>query len=464
MCSLICSHHSTTCCCDSYAENDRLKILELEDRKKIQHLLGLTQPVEFEATYFRDPSQPPMVKSIALRDQADLGGPAVAFESGSERGGGGGSSSVAAVGTAVDAKKRRKKPRQLNDMLPSDELTDRERNETLLLTVEALRAQLEDHTRLANEKTAGLLEDRRIREEEARAAAKRDAEKIAELTDSLHSTQDLLYDSTRDYLELKFDQRSRERAWAEEKERLIERIEELKYDLDAQQSELRALASAAEAAHADREQENRLAALTREAGTNAYLPGGRSEVGVGGASGSGKRRPPPSSTHESTVGADASTVDHQESLAEMYREQCIKLEDELCRLKEQRAAAADITTGRSDKLLKRLAVVKSRYEALERRRGLEAEGYKNAIKILRKKLTTVEHQLYRLATQATGDAVDVAMLYDVGVAASRSKRAMGDVNHLKTQIYHLQRDIENGHGARTADRANRSRQGGGGRT
>lgn len=93
-----------------------------------------------------------------------------------------------------------------------------------------------------------------------------------------------------------------------------------------------------------------------------------------------------------------------------------------------------------------------RYEALERRRGLEAEGYKNAIKILRKKLATVEHQLYRLATQATGDAVEVAMLHDVGVAASRAKRAMGDVNHLKSQIYQLQRDIESGHGARSAER------------
>ena len=40
-----------------YAENDRLKILELEDRKKIQHLLGLTAPVERETTYFRQPGQ-----------------------------------------------------------------------------------------------------------------------------------------------------------------------------------------------------------------------------------------------------------------------------------------------------------------------------------------------------------------------------------------------------------------------
>lgn len=40
-----------------YAENDRLKIRELEDRKKIQHLLGLSKTTEPEITYFHH--QPP---------------------------------------------------------------------------------------------------------------------------------------------------------------------------------------------------------------------------------------------------------------------------------------------------------------------------------------------------------------------------------------------------------------------
>ena len=35
-----------------YAENDRLKIRELEDRKRIQHLLSLSHPMKMENTYF----------------------------------------------------------------------------------------------------------------------------------------------------------------------------------------------------------------------------------------------------------------------------------------------------------------------------------------------------------------------------------------------------------------------------
>ena len=44
-----------------YAENDRLKIREVEDRKRIQHLLTLTHPSGGEITYFRKKSQKPVV-------------------------------------------------------------------------------------------------------------------------------------------------------------------------------------------------------------------------------------------------------------------------------------------------------------------------------------------------------------------------------------------------------------------
>jgi coiled-coil domain-containing protein 77 len=48
-------------------------------------------------------------------------------------------------------------------------LAEKDRVETLLLTVEALQAQMEDNARLANEKELALTEDRRVREEEIRA-------------------------------------------------------------------------------------------------------------------------------------------------------------------------------------------------------------------------------------------------------------------------------------------------------
>lgn len=37
-----------------------------------------------------------------------------------------------------------------------------------------------------------------------------------------------------------------------------------------------------------------------------------------------------------------------------------------------------------------------RYEALEKRRGMEVEGFKNDIKLLRQRLKSVEKQLFKV--------------------------------------------------------------------
>lgn len=53
------------------------------------------------------------------------------------------------------------------------------------LQVEALQAQMEEQTRLAKEQVDALLEDRKIKTEEAEAQRQRDQDRIAALTDKL---------------------------------------------------------------------------------------------------------------------------------------------------------------------------------------------------------------------------------------------------------------------------------------
>ena len=48
----------------------------------------------------------------------------------------------------------------------------------------------------------------------------------------LHHTQTLLYDSTRDYLELKYEGRANERIWMAEKDRLLQELDKCKEQLD----------------------------------------------------------------------------------------------------------------------------------------------------------------------------------------------------------------------------------------
>lgn len=49
--------------------------------------------------------------------------------------------------------------------------------------MEALQAQLEEQTRLSKEQVESLLDDRRIRMEEAHVQHQRDQDKVKELTD-----------------------------------------------------------------------------------------------------------------------------------------------------------------------------------------------------------------------------------------------------------------------------------------
>lgn len=51
-------------------------------------------------------------------------------------------------------------------------------NETLLLQIEALQAQLEEQTKLAKEQIESLLEDRRVRIEEYDVQRKRDEDRL----------------------------------------------------------------------------------------------------------------------------------------------------------------------------------------------------------------------------------------------------------------------------------------------
>eukprot|EP00079_Xenopus_tropicalis_P032229 XP_017946000.1 PREDICTED: coiled-coil domain-containing protein 77-like [Xenopus tropicalis] len=84
-------------------------------------------------------------------------------------------------------------------------------------------------------------------------------------------------------------------------------------------------------------------------------------------------------------------------LAEMYREQCVTLEDELGKIREEGDVGREIFKERSDKVAKRLQLMAQRYEALEKRRNMEVEGYKTDIKLLRQRLKDVEKQLFKVS-------------------------------------------------------------------
>ena len=200
-----------------------------------------------------------------------------------------------------------------------------------------------------------LLEDRRVQMEETQAVHDRDTARIKELTDQLHATQDLLYDSTKDYLDLKYEYRAKERQWMSDKDQLLQQLDCCKEQLDVSEGI------------------DPVLGMNFDQGFPARRGGSVKQLQL--------------------------QLKQAQQLADNYREQCINMEEELCKLREEAEASKDLFKQRSDKMSKRLGLMNSRYESLEKRRALEIEGYKNDIKLLRQRLKEVEKQLYKVCVR-----------------------------------------------------------------
>ncbi|XP_046889919.1 coiled-coil domain-containing protein 77 [Hypomesus transpacificus] len=368
-----------------YAENDRLKIRELEDRKKIQHLLALVGPDPGEITYFhRDPPHKVIVAQKKLETKVQ--DPHRTAKS--------------RVGSIKEGKRRARSEEGMN----GDSEQYRKDNQTLLLQVEALQAQMEEQTRLSKEQVESLLEDRRIHVEEGQVQHQRDQDRITALTDKLQRTQNLLYESTRDFLKLKFDSRANEKSWMVEKDCLLR-------ELDQNQDRL------------------------REARVGRDHPGFSTTTLL-----LAQPLPDTEQVFREELKSMQEELKQAHRLAEMYREQCVTLETDLAQIREEGDVGREIFKGRSDKMAKRLQMMTQRYEALEKRRVMEVEGFKTDIKHLRQKLKDVEKQLFKV-TLNVGPNQDLAILHEVRQTNARTKKVQGELKTLKAKIYGLENDL-----------------------
>ncbi|NXL94021.1 CCD77 protein, partial [Alectura lathami] len=367
-----------------YAENDRLKIRELEDRKKIQHLLALVGTDVGEVTYFHK-ELPHKASSVTVLQRP-------AKSRGSHEG-----NDTSRTGTKKSTSKRGTK----GEIPESPERYQRE-NQTLLLQVEALQAQIEEQTRLSKEQLEALLEDRRIRMEEAQVQHQRDQDKIKTLTDTLHKTQNLLYESTRDFLQLKFDARANEKAWVVEKDALLRKL-----DRDSDQL------------------------ISREPGREKKQRDTKKMLQADHEAGK---------LHSREIKSLQEQLTQEQQLSNMYREQVINLESELARICEERDVGRELFKERSEKMGKRLKLVTQRYEALEKRRNMEVEGFKNDMKQLRQKLKDVEKQLFKV-TLNIGPDQDLAILHEIRHGNRLTRKIQGELKHLKAKIYGLENKL-----------------------
>ncbi|XP_050413769.1 coiled-coil domain-containing protein 77 isoform X1 [Patella vulgata] len=371
-----------------YAENDRLKIRELEDKKKIQQLLALGGggAGDSEITYFiKEPPAKAIIPQKIPRKNNHI------------------------REESKSAKKSSKSHLPLNDrrqsMSPEPEKRYQHDNEMLTLQIESLQSQLSEQTKLAKEQYEALLEDRRVKEEEHETRKQRDEEKIRLLTEKLHKTQDLLYVSTKDFLDQRYQGREVERQWMAEKDKYLRELDVCKQKMNISKDTM------------------------LNVGDKAYCE------------------------DNGTKAEEFKALEYQltqsQKLCDNYREQVIQLEDELSRLREEGDVTREIFKDRSGKMTQRLQLMNSRYEDLEKRRNLEVEGFKTDIKNLRGRLKDVERQLYKVTLGFAEDMdikrpddLDMQILKNVRATAGRSKKMFGELKNLKSKIYGLETDLK----------------------
>uniref|UniRef100_A0A2D4JI91 Coiled-coil domain-containing protein 77 n=1 Tax=Micrurus lemniscatus lemniscatus TaxID=129467 RepID=A0A2D4JI91_MICLE len=420
-----------------YSENDRLKIRELEDRKKIQHLLALLGTDNGEITYFHQ--EPPNKVTIyqeltKKRDSHEKCGKYTSIKD-----------------FKSSALKNGENPESANRYQRD--------NQTLLLQVESFQAQLQEQTRLSKEQTEALLEDRRIRNEEAQVQHQRDQEKIKDITEKYHKAQNLLYESTKDFLQVKFNARANEKSWMAEKDTLLRKMDKCQcahkpsriykdgspvHCHISQSYESCQSWQVASPVNQDSSLDEWGSSPCQPSFTRRSPPSGKVEVFK-------KRKPKvvrcvfqtEQSIHK-VYGAEIKGLKDQltqeQRLASMYREQCVSLEEELAKNQEEGNLGQEMFKQRSEKMGKRLQLMTRRYEALEKRRAMEVEGFKNDIKQFQKKLQDVEKQLFKVVKNVGPDQ-DLAMLHEVRRGNKRTKKLQGELKTLKSKIYGLENDL-----------------------
>ncbi|XP_045053733.2 coiled-coil domain-containing protein 77 isoform X2 [Desmodus rotundus] len=361
-----------------YSENDRLRIRELEDKKKIQNLLALVGTDTGEVTYFF--KEPPNKVSILQKTIQ-----AVDICEQNE-------SSAFRADSKVSNNENRK--RAMREKEESSEQYQRD-IQTLILQVEALQAQLEEQTKLSREQVEGLMEDRRILIEEIQVHHQRNQDRTKELTKNLHHTQELLYESTKDFLQLRFENQNKEKLWMLEKDHLMSKIKQYRVQCKKKEDKIGKVWPAVHESH--RKQ-------------NEYIKSLRDKLV------------------------------QEKKLSNMYQEQCISLEEELARIREEEGVRREIFKDRSNKMGKRLQVMTKRYEALENRRILEVEGFKTDIKALQQKLKDLEQMLYKATLNARANQ-DLAILCEVRDSNRRAHKIQGELKNLKSKVFGLENEL-----------------------
>eukprot|EP00696_Hemimastix_kukwesjijk_P010179 gnl/Hemi2/22790_TR7631_c0_g1_i1.p1 gnl/Hemi2/22790_TR7631_c0_g1~~gnl/Hemi2/22790_TR7631_c0_g1_i1.p1 ORF type:complete len:409 (-),score=134.15 gnl/Hemi2/22790_TR7631_c0_g1_i1:141-1367(-) len=193
------------------AENDDLRRQEFEDRGRIKQLLELTAAAGDDVAYFDDGGN---LKQIFKQPQKAVLGPSIR--------------SSVRPGPAPAFKVGVQKP---THPAPTTITVQNDKVDSLMMTIDSLRTQLEEQQKLYKDRTAAFAEERQqwIDQDQTKSVAEKKF--VAQLTEQLERTERLLRNNIKEHLILRNNAQVTERKLVERTEGLQEQVEKLTVQL-----------------------------------------------------------------------------------------------------------------------------------------------------------------------------------------------------------------------------------------
>jgi hypothetical protein len=379
----------------------------MEDKKRIQHLIALCQPVAQEVTYFRDSRPETIHRNFAsqrekiLENQTDRA-------NGEEKEG-----EIRSQNMGLEKNKKTAENQRVSSMvngqsqshsfgspsrrqafggrvtgqkpphIPGQQRVVRtifmpnESIEVLNQMIEQLRSQSAEQKALFEQRIRALEEDRNIRETEHKEALNKAQATIQDYKRDIEELNRRNEQTTKDYLALRHEAQASERRLREENARLSKLGEALKQEYSKAQVEAEKV---------------------------------RNEM---------------SAEHEHYVN--------------LYQRQTSASEEDLAILKAQYAATQTLYENRIKYLEGRLTQSKSKHQALEERRNLEFEGFQTDVKSLRTAVKQLDAAIAKIRTGNSGkssgsaaDSIRVPQRF-----SSQIDQVEGEVHRLQDEIAKL---------------------------
>ncbi|EQC25664.1 hypothetical protein, variant [Saprolegnia diclina VS20] len=359
-------------------ESDKaaLKIQEAEDRKRIQHLLSLTQPIAEEVTFYKD-CRPGHATRYPVLDEL----PVDAFSPLSMR------SNVSLAAEAAGYRGTRSMSTKCYQLThrtkqthaPSTQPKSRvirtvylpsEQADTLLQRVQLLTKELDDHKALSSQRIQALLNDLALVNAELKKERDEHTKQLESNGAELEKTKRLLTKATKDYLVARHNAQDAARQAQEE----IVHLYQVQTRIEKEKDLVRTQAQ------------------------------------------------------QETQAIRMSVREEGNQNAEEFRKQAMARERDIHILKEQYAAVQETYGARIHSLQSRLTTLRGRYKGLENRRNMEMEGFSRDVATLKRHIVKLESLCF--GAKLTQDELRGLRVDESNVFSS---------NQLNSELAHLQK-------------------------